>query len=562
MSLAALLGCSAQRQEAEFQSKYMAPRFPSYFKDINSVEDLMPYVRTLVRAKVGFQGKGLGEAGPGDTVALIVPSTAEDMVIEAIHRAYDERKVKAEIVWYHDLVGVTREQALALDKARRPYTAEKGFMEAANWINGVFADRNVPKQWLKERRPDLYSELFPPSSELSKELEEVANKMERREFARKLREYIERHPNVRGIFWGQGGSTGLRRSLYPHDKKLLGLFTYTNRYEVMSKISSFPGDVWALVEERTIEPLGWIDRFEATDPEGTQLVTDLTEDQADRWNRGSYQRGHLYMFPNQATGRFPYSFVEYPAQESKWVSRSPMALPSGVIAGTHSGSGLIPRIEVHFKNGYITDVKGGGVYGEAWREFLKYPKLNELTFPFHQERGFWYLYECAWGSRPKDFRNPFYLERGSIGPERMRAGVIHWGFGLRLWHDPDKPVESPSWIKFSKDNNTPDDHGWHIKTYFSTYKVRVRGTDKWLTLMDGGHMTALDSPEVRALASRYGDADAVLAEEWIPHIPGINVPGKYEDYARDPWKTVSAVFERIKNGTYEYFYPPVAKKTG
>ena len=29
---------------------------------------------------------------------------------------------------------------------------------------------------------------------------------------------------------------------------------------------------------------------------------------------------------------------------------------------------------------------------------------------------------------------------GSAGPERQRSGVIHWGLGLRLWHDPDGPV--------------------------------------------------------------------------------------------------------------------------
>ena len=59
----------------------------------------------------------------------------------------------------------------------------------------------------------------------------------------------------------------------------------------------------------------------------------------------------------------------------------------------------------------------------------------------------------------------------------------------------------------------------------STYEVSIRGTDQWLTIIDKGRLTALDHPEVRALASRYGDSDEVLKETWIPDLPGITSPG-------------------------------------
>jgi hypothetical protein len=67
----------------------------------------------------------------------------------------------------------------------------------------------------------------------------------------------------------------------------------------------------------------------------------------------------------------------------------------------------------------------------------------------------------------------------------------------------------------------------------------------------------LNSPEIRALASRYGDPKELLADDWAPHLPGINAPGRYEDYAKDPWKTLTQVMKKIDAGTYEYFYPPV-----
>jgi hypothetical protein len=41
----------------------------------------------------------------------------------------------------------------------------------------------------------------------------------------------------------------------------------------------------------------------------------------------------------------------------------------------------------------------------------------------------------------------------------------------------------------------------------------------------------------------------------VPEIPGINAKGRYEDYAKDPWKTVTSIFKRVDEGTYEYFYP-------
>jgi len=76
-----------------------------------------------------------------------------------------------------------------------------------------------------------------------------------------------------------------------------------------------------------------------------------------------------------------------------------------------------------------------------------------------------------------------------------------------------------------------------------------------VTIINKGHMTSLDSPEVRALTSRYGDPKELLAEDWVPQIPGINAPGRYEDYAKDPWKTVSMIFKKVEEGKYEYFYP-------
>ena len=271
------------------------------------------------------------------------------------------------------------------------------------------------------------------------------------------------------------------------------------------------------------------------------------------------------MFPNQATGRFGYSFVSYPAFQQKWLPRDPIARIEGVLAGTQGHGGFFPRWEITFKNGFIADVKGGGAQGAALKEFLNYPGINERVYPYHKEPGFWYLYEIAFGSHPKAFRAPdVLLDSGNTSPERARSGVIHWGLGIRLWHDPTAPTESKVWADFTKKYNVPFDHGWHTHTYFTTYKVRLRQAGKWVNLLDKGRMTSLDDPEVRALASRYGDPDYILGEDWIPDMPGINAPGDYlKDYAQNPGRHALSVLDKASKGSYEHYYPakPPARPT-
>jgi hypothetical protein len=228
------------------------------------------------------------------------------------------------------------------------------------------------------------------------------------------------------------------------------------------------------------------------------------------------------------------------------------------MAGTKGHTGFYPRWEIHFKNGYVSEVDGGGTYGELLREFLHYPNINELTYPYFDHKGYFYLHEIALGTNPKNSRNIDDMLHGNLIPERMHSGVFHLGLGLELIHDPESPTDSKAWQKFASQYNLPILHGWHAHNYFATYQVHLRNTDKWITLVDKGHMTSLDNAEVRALASRYGDPNVVLSEDWIPEIPGVNVPGSYQSYAADPWKYDKAVIDKVINGTYEHFYPPRA----
>jgi hypothetical protein len=377
-----------------------------------------------------------------------------------------------------------------------------------------------------------------------------------------IKNYLTAHKEIRGVFWGGGGTTSLRRYMYPMQTKYLGTFTQGNIYDLESRMSSYPGDVWQLAEEQLLEPLIYVDRVEIKDPEGTNVWADITDEMAHRWAAGAYQRGHLYMFPNQATGRFGYSFTSYPAFQAQWLPREPLARINGVVAGTQGHGGFFPRWEVHFTNGFVTDVVGGGAQGAALKLFLNYPPIKELQYPYHNEKGYFYLYEIAFGTHPKGFRHPLVLEStGATTPERVRSGVIHWGIGARMIHDPSGPTESKTWAEFTTKHDMPVDHGWHTHTYFTTYRVRLRNANKWVTLLDKGHMTSLDNPEVRALASRYGDPNYLLTEDWIPQVPGINAPGDYlKDYAPNPGAYALKIVHEAVKGTYDHYFPGAGSK--
>src|SRR5436189_1305407 len=85
------------------------PRFPSYLKPPASIDEVLPHVRPLARNKIGFQGNGLGIAQAGDTVAFILPATSEDMIVQAVKRAMEERRVKVNLVPEYEVAGVSRD---------------------------------------------------------------------------------------------------------------------------------------------------------------------------------------------------------------------------------------------------------------------------------------------------------------------------------------------------------------------------------------------------------------------------------------------------------------------
>ena len=205
--------------------------------------------------------------------------------------------------------------------------------------------------------------------------------------------------------------------------------------------------------------------------------------------------------------------------------------------------------------------KAAELYGELWREFYKYPKINEATYPYQEKPGYWWFYEAGLGTNPKFFKRPDENMEGNNTSERNNSGVIHWGFGGSVVHDPDKPEESKAWIDFPKQNGLPKDHWWHIHNMLVTYRGRVRGTkNSWITIIDKGELSAYKSPGDSRAGLALWRAQRSARRRLGAAYSRMTAPGKYEDYAKDPWKTFTEVMQKVNAGTYEFFYPKKAKR--
>jgi hypothetical protein len=545
-------GATPSGQKAE----YPAPRYPSYGVTPKTVDQVMPFARDAVRQTGGRTPLGLVKQG--QTVFIVARANDNDLLLDGIKKAYEERGVKVQMAFDSELAGVKRADALELEKIIG-FDGSNGEQEVNFWIENRFADIKAPKEWLKSKDPKLYSALY-PTREIPDRLKDAAEKLNtERPTAAGIIAYLDQHPEVDVVFWAKGGRPSHTKALGDkYGPKFYGNWIYGQVTELMSKVPAFPSDVWRLAEQRTIEPLNFVDRVKVSDPEGTDFQFDLSEHLADVWSKGVYLQGHLFMLPVQATGRFPYSVVDYPAFTSKWLPPE-VVLANGTFAGHANHHGVFPTIKVTVKDGYVSSVEGGGAYGDAWRAFLQYPKINEAKWPLYKDdpnykQGYFYLYEAGLGTNPK-----FYNSPGDPG-QRNRGGTVHWGFGLRVDNGPESPYEpGKEWTDWTTQNNLPDDHWWHIHNFFLTYQVRIRGTDKQVVLLDKGHLTALDNPEVRALASRYGDPATILADDFVPDVPGVNAPGSYQEFAKDPWKRYQEVFKQAEAGTYPYLFPKPQK---
>lgn len=286
-------------------------------------------------------------------------------------------------------------------------------------------------------------------------------------------------------------------------------FPWTTKEHFLSPANTFPRELHKLINEKTWQlftsNIGG--RLHLSDPEGTQLSLTILEKPFfdGRHDYGLTPKwGHLMAHPPTP--------VE-PEDDS-----------TGIIAGTMSHYGRpFPHIRIHVENARVTAIEGGGEYGAAWRELDA--ESARTQYPCFPRPGLFWLWELAIGTNPKISRptNVEYLSSDGFEWERRRAGIIHCGFGTR-WRSSEETWAGERGLLYGH---------LHVHLVFPTLIIEARD-GKVVPVIEKGRLAVYDDPEVRDFAARFGDPDVLLHDDWVPSIPGISAPGRYEDYAADP----------------------------
>lgn len=458
--------------------RYPGPRQPEP-APASTVEDLLPYAREIVDrpgTRSAYLTTGYGMVEEGDEVLLLVRSLHDERIVEAITRALRERGVSVDRLTID--IGpdeertVTADVDLAITEEPRDVPIYSEFLGRFPWVEELAAERGYDLLIESTAGP------FPWHGHLTGEPY-----------------YAERIP------WQSPEIFASEATLYPQE------LLYTIAEKTRELIQEYgPGS-----------------EVRITDPEGTDFRFTYHEayfdDPAKRDGLPDGVRGHYE--PGQLRADFPF----FDNHVSGGV-RPPLVEghdASGVIASTlghHSKP--YPRIELHLEDGVVTAIEGGGERGDRLRDLLE--RTRDVQYPDFPGPGLFWWFECAIGTNPKVFRPSKFMMKSQPGTlvERLRGGIVHLGTGTSA------TIYSEEW---ANDRAIPYGHVDHHLN-FPTYEIDTG--DDVVTVIEKGHLVALDDPEVREVAAEYGDPDELLSVDWVPPLPGVNADGDYEDYARDP----------------------------
>ncbi len=307
------------------------------------------------------------------------------------------------------------------------------------------------------------------------------------------------------LIHGRGGGPGADPRIKNYE-----FIPWQTEEQFTSTATTFPRELHTLINRKAWELIwnhGPGGTVHLTDPEGTDITYTLWPEYFERPNspfKESPLWGHLMAHPMPPLVN--------------------LADATGILAGTTNHFGRpYPNMKLNMVDGCLESIQGGGAYGDGWNELLEESRHSQ--YPCFPREGLFWLWEVAIGTNPKIMR-PHGINLQSSGGsewERRRSGVIHLGLGTS-WRD-----EFEDW---AVERSMLYGH-LHVHLLFPTLDITTRSGEV-LRVIDRGHLTALDDPDVRKLAGKFGDPDLLLKEDWVPKVPGISIDGSYEEYSKNP----------------------------
>ncbi len=475
----------AQTNDGQEQERdYPRPRYAEFVTDL-SQEQLMYLARQQARQTESRNGR-LGVIEPGKK-GLITLNERQDMdIIHAVIQGLRERGADADYIYTVDLLEKYGYPRYYAEPDYRPDLITEAPMEMLL--------RGIEKYSLKQENftAAAWDELPPGGREI---LEETRKRYHVRNAV--LKSYLDEHPEYDYVFidWFSGG---------PHIQEMTRLYgrkfhlgwRIPNKAKLVEE-GSIPKEVWRALEQKVLDVIPWIRHVRVTDPEGTDVEFSISSEDAAIWRRSAFLVDYMRLYPLQA-GRWVY--------RNFGLKKIIVPKTNGIIAGTNGNDGIvIPHLKLTIEDGLVVKVEGGGIQGFLMENIRE--KYKDAHLPYFPRPGWLWVFQMSTAVNPKGSRS------------------MSWAFGPELY--------MPEILEYSERHNVPVTHDFHFGQRFATYEATVTGGRK-VRIRDKGHLVALDDPEVRAIASKYGDPDDILREESAVPIPGINAPGDYwEDYAND-----------------------------
>jgi len=278
----------------------------------------------------------------------------------------------------------------------------------------------------------------------------------------------------------------------------------------------YPGEILDFIDQKVWEIVRITERVEITGLQGSQFsFTWFPEwwEIVDGTHKNIRSAGHKSTLGSLHPGRSEHSVFAGHLMLHPRYGAIEGADTEGVITSQFGEWGSMETpLKLHLKHGAITEVEGGGVYGDFWKKALDL--TADIQYPGYSRPGSAWMQEFSLGTNPKIFgpmeveelkgvdrRDPMDLRWGH---PRDRSGFIHAGYGSRgaSW-----------WALLYK---MPVNH-YHQWLPFITYDVVTRDGRK-IRLIDKGYLTMLDDPEVRDFAAKFGDPDKLLSVDWVPEL--------------------------------------------
>jgi len=270
---------------------------------------------------------------------------------------------------------------------------------------------------------------------------------------------------------------------------------FYTRHQLASPYVDYPDELFIAIGTKVWEKFRKAKKWVLTDEWGTHLEWTLDEK---HWRDMPATRGN-------DSNEIPNSDLVH-LNVRPVLNKDPDM--KGVIVTRALSGALIPEIRIYIDKAAVTHVEAGGAAGESFRAVLE--RYKNIQFPGFPSPGVGNVEEVALGVHPKakPDEGPEYLGFSEV---RRRSGTIHIGLGATR-----NPETRDVLMKGTSGLPRGQHRDWQI--YFPTLILDGE------VFVEKGHLTVLDDPEIRRLASKFGDPDQLLSEDWIPPLD-FGLPG-------------------------------------